>query len=124
MSSDSFVIQIAGRDYRIPQDLDLNEQIEMEAAADALEDKPPTMFARQIVWMIMRRDNPDVTLEQAGASMTMGALLEAESAEEEPPPIPLSEPAPPSGLSSVPGNGNGSTATSVKVETREATGRL
>lgn len=120
--SDGIVIQIDGRDYTIPDDLDLNDVVAIEDEGFSLENMNSMKAVRCVVWRLLLRHQPGITIEEAGAKVPL-SMFAGEASEEGPPPIPLSVPDPPSGTSTDAGNGNGTTGTDVKVETHAAIGR-
>jgi hypothetical protein len=118
--SDGLLIQIDGHDYKIPDDLDLNDVAALEDEGFSLETMDSMGAVRFVVWRLLRRHQPEITLEDAGSKVQLGML--AETAAEEPPPIPLHGPDPRSGMSSEPVNGSGSAAAPARVQIHEAAG--
>ena len=116
-------IEIDGTEYLIPEDLDLNDVVAVEEQGWSLESMSSMDAFRFMVWRLLRRTDPEITLEEAGAKVPISTFIaEADAEEEGPPPIPLSEPEALSGTSGGGGRGNGSTGTDVKAATHVASG--
>jgi hypothetical protein len=119
--SDGLLITIDGRDHKIPDDLDLNDIVALEDEGYSLEQMDSMKAVRFVIWRLLVRTDPAITIEEAGAKVPL-SLLGDSAEEEEPPPIPLPVQAPRSGTSGGDGNGNGSQAAPAKVEIHEASG--
>lgn len=108
----AFKIEIDGREYLIPDDLDLNDMVAVEEQGWSLDSMGSMTAVRFMVHRLLLRENPDVTLEEAGSKVPLGLFM-GDGDEEGPPPVPLSGQAPQSGTSGEHDNGNGSTGMSV-----------
>jgi hypothetical protein len=111
--ADGLTITIDGTDYRIPDDLDLNDVVALEAEGYSLDNLGGLTALRFLVHRLLIRTHPDITLEEAGAKVPLSMFTD--KVEEGPPPIPLPEPEAQNGTRSDDGKGNGSTDTSAKV---------
>jgi hypothetical protein len=118
--SDGILITIDGKDYAIPGDLDLNDVVALEDEGHSLEKLQSMKAIRFVVWRLLLRDSPEITVEEAGAKVPLSVF--SDQAEEEAPPIPLPVQAPRSGTSGGDGSGNGSQAAPARVRIHEASG--
>lgn len=118
-----FKIEIDGTEYLIPEDLDLNDVVAIEEQGWSLESMGSMGAVRFMVWRLLRRTDPEITLEEAGAKVPLSTFIEEAEAEQGgPPPVPLPEPEARSGTSGDAGSGNGSTGTDAKAATHVASG--
>lgn len=105
MSDSTFTLEVDGHSYRVPDDLTLNDVVALEEAGLSLGDESMTSI-RFVLWRLMRRHDPDITLEEAGDKVPLGVFSQKE--EEGPPPIPLHGPDRPNGSSGDPDSSHGS----------------
>lgn len=115
-------LEIDGREHWFPADLDLNEAEEFHSQEFGDGQLGWVRTVKYLAWIVIRRDNPEATLEDAGKKFKYDVLMDDEVVEEEPPAIPLPEPDPLSGTSSDESNGNGSTGINAVTEIHGAAG--
>lgn len=118
MAESGFKLEIDGREHRIPEDLDLNDVVALEEAGYALDQMGSMGAVRFMIWRVLLRHDPDITLDQAGSKVPLSAFTPAA---EGPNTVPLPEPEARSGTPGGEGNGNDSAVMSV-VETHGVAG--